>query len=109
MAIRLLQRMSIVGRIAMLSFAVVIGLGQGFQPVCGFCYGAGLYDRLKEAYRFTVIIGTSFLIVICIIGWIISGSLIGVFRDDPQVIAIGVVALRLAAMCLPSQLLNLSK
>ena len=86
--------MSIVGRIAMLSFAVVIGLGQGFQPVCGFCYGAGLYDRLKEAYRFTVIIGTSFLIVICIIGWIISGSLIGVFRDDPQVIAIGVVALR---------------
>ena len=39
--------MSIVGRIAMLSFAVVIGLGQGFQPVCGFCYGAGLYDRLK--------------------------------------------------------------
>lgn len=86
--------MSIVGRIAMLSFAVVIGLGQGFQPVCGFCYGAGLYDRLKEAYRFTVIIGTSFLIVICIIGWIISGSLIGVFRDDPKVIAIGVVALR---------------
>ena len=86
--------MSIVSRIAMLSFAVVIGLGQGFQPVCGFCYGAGLYDRLKEAYRFTVIIGTSFLIVICIIGWIISGSLIGVFRDDPKVIAIGVVALR---------------
>ena len=86
--------MSIVGRIAMLCFAVVIGLGQGFQPVCGFCYGAGLYDRLKEAYRFTVIIGTSFLIVICIIGWIISGSLIGVFRDDPKVIAIGVVALR---------------
>ena len=74
--------------------AFVIGLGQGFQPVCGFCYGAGLYDRLKEAYRFTVIIGTSFLIVICIIGWIISGSLIGVFRDDPKVIAIGVVALR---------------
>ena len=32
--------------------------------------------------------------MICIIGWIISGSLIGVFRDDPKVIAIGVVALR---------------
>ena len=29
--------MSIVGRLAMLSFSVVIGLGQGFQPVCGFC------------------------------------------------------------------------
>ena len=86
--------MSIVGRIAMLSFAVVIGLGQGFQPVCGFCYGAGLYDRLKEAYKFTVTIGTIFLIVLVIIGWMISGTLIGVFRDDPEVIAIGVVALR---------------
>ena len=86
--------MSIVGRIAMLSFAVVIGLGQGFQPVCGFCYGAGLYDRLKEAYKFTVTIGTIFLIVLAIVGWMISGMLIGVFRDDPEVIAIGVVALR---------------
>ncbi len=86
--------MSIVGRIAMLSFAVVIGLGQGFQPVCGFCYGAGLYDRLKEAYKFTVTIGTIFLIVLAIVGWMISDSLIGVFRDDPEVIAIGVVALR---------------
>ena len=86
--------MSIVGRIAMLSFAVVIGLGQGFQPVCGFCYGAGLYDRLKEAYKFTVTIGTIFLIVLAIIGWMISGTLIGIFRDDPEVIAIGVVALR---------------
>ena len=86
--------MSIVGRIAMLSFAVVIGLGQGFQPVCGFCYGAGLYDRLKQAYKFTVTIGTIFLIVLAIVGWMISDSLIGVFRDDPEVIAIGVVALR---------------
>ena len=86
--------MSIVSRIAMLSFAVVIGLGQGFQPVCGFCYGAGLYGRLKEAYKFTVTIGTFFLIVLAIIDWMISGTLIGVFRDDPEVIAIGIVALR---------------
>ena len=38
--------MSIVGRITMLVMAVVIGLGQGFQPLCGFCYGAKLYSRL---------------------------------------------------------------
>jgi len=86
--------MSIVGRIAMLSFAAVIGLGQGFQPVCGFCYGAGLYDRLKEAYKFTVILGTTFLVVVAVVGWALSGSLIGIFRDDAEVIAIGVVALR---------------
>ena len=86
--------MSIVGRIAMLAFAIVIGLGLGFQPVCGFCYGAGLYDRLKKAYNFTVVVGTIFLVVLAVVGWIISGSLIAVFRNDPEVIAIGVVALR---------------
>ncbi|MCR5077690.1 MAG: MATE family efflux transporter [Prevotella sp.] len=86
--------MSIVGRIAMLVFAAVIGLGQGFQPVCGFCYGAGLYDRLKEAYKFTVIVGTGFLVVCAVVGWLVSGSLIGIFRNDTEVIDIGMVALR---------------
>ncbi|MBM6992369.1 MAG: MATE family efflux transporter [Prevotella sp.] len=86
--------MSIVSRISMLVFAAVIGLGQGFQPVCGFCYGAGMYDRLKAAYKYTVKIGTAFLIVCASVGWIFSDSLIGIFRDDPQVIAVGAVALR---------------
>ncbi len=86
--------MSIVSRISMLVLAAVIGLGQGFQPVCGFCYGAGMYDRLRSAFGFTVKLGTAFLIVCAVLGWIFSGSLIGVFRDDPHVIAVGVVALR---------------
>lgn len=86
--------MSIVSRISMLVLAAVIGLGQGFQPLCGFCYGAGMYDRLHAAYRYTVKVGTLFLVVCAIVGWMFSGWLIGVFRDDPQVIAVGVVALR---------------
>lgn len=86
--------MSIVSRISMLVLAAVIGLGQGFQPLCGFCYGAGMYDRLHAAYRYTVKVGTLFLAVCAIVGWMFSGWLIGVFRDDPQVIAVGVVALR---------------
>lgn len=86
--------MSIVSRISMLVLATVIGLGQGFQPLCGFCYGAKLYDRLEDGYKFTVKLGTLFLMVCTVVGWFFSGSLIGLFRDDAQVIAIGVVALR---------------
>ena len=33
--------MSIVGRICQFAGSAVIGFGQGFQPVCGFNYGAG--------------------------------------------------------------------
>lgn len=42
--------MSIVTRISFFTYAMVIGLGQGFQPLCGFCYGAKLYGRVKEAF-----------------------------------------------------------
>lgn len=86
--------MTIVNRISMLVMASVVGLGQGFQPVCGFCYGAKLYDRLRQAYWFTVKVGTAFLVVVMFVGWVFSSSVIGVFRDDPDVVAVGVVALR---------------
>ncbi len=86
--------MSIVNRISMLVLATVIGLGQGFQPLCGFCYGSKMYDRLEAGYKFTVKVGTAFLLVCTVTGWIFSGSIIGLFRDDPEVISIGVVALR---------------
>lgn len=92
---------SIVTRICMLIFAAVIGWGQGFQPVCGFCYGAKLYRRLTDAFKFTVVIGTSFLIICSVIGLFFSSSLIGIFRDDPKVIKIGVVALRCQMIVLP--------
>lgn len=86
--------MSIVSRISMLVMAAVIGLGQGFQPLCGFCYGAGMYDRLRTAFFYTVRLGTVFLFICAILGWVFSGNVIGIFRNDPHVIAVGVVALR---------------
>lgn len=55
--------MSIVSRITMFIMSVVLGLGQGFQPFCGFCYGAGLYGRLREGFGFIVKVGTAFLLV----------------------------------------------
>lgn len=85
--------MSIVNRITMFVMSAVVGLGQGFQPLCGFCYGAHLYQRLKDAYWFTVKIGTIFLLVVGAFGIIFSDGVIELFRDDPDVIRIGSVAL----------------
>ena len=45
--------MSIVSRIGFFVFSVALGVGQGFQPVSGFNYGAGKYDRVRKAFRFT--------------------------------------------------------
>lgn len=86
--------MSIVNRICMLVFSVGLGLGQGFQPVAAFNYGAGKYSRVKKGFWFTAGSGEIMLGSFAIICLFVSSGIIGVFRDDPQVIAIGVFALR---------------
>ena len=93
--------MSIVNRITMFIYAVIVGLGQGFQPLCGFCYGARLYSRVKSGYWFCVRVGTIFLSVCAILGYVFSSSAIAIFRDDPKVIEIGISVLRYQLMTYP--------
>ena len=92
--------MSIVSRIVNFAFSIAVGVGQGFQPVNAFNYGAGLYDRVREAYRATVRMSTVLLGVMVILLLVWSGSLISVFRDDPEVISIGTRALRIQGLSL---------
>lgn len=89
-----LAAMSIVGRISFFIFAVALGIGQGFQPVSAFNYGAGKYKRVRKAFYFTTVMGEILLGTFAVIGLICSGRLIGIFRDDAMVIGIGTVALR---------------
>ena len=92
--------MSIVMRIAFMLFAVGLGIGQGFQPVCGFNYGAGKYDRVRREAIFTWIFGTIVLTAFVCFGWIFAEDWIRVFRDDPKVLEIGLPALRYQMMSL---------
>lgn len=85
--------MSIVNRICFFIFAVALGIGQGFQPVSAFNYGAKKYSRVKKGFLFTLITGECFLGCMAVAGMLLSSHLIGFFRDDPEVIAIGNVAL----------------
>lgn len=94
--------MSIVSRFTMFINSVVIGFGQGFQPVCAFNFGAKKYDRVKRAFWFCVKVATVTLLVLCVISMIFSGHIIQLFRrDDPQVIEIGTFALRAQLLTMP--------
>jgi Na+-driven multidrug efflux pump len=86
--------MSIVTKITMFIFAVGLGLGQGFQPVCGFNYGAGIYSRVKKAFKSTFILAEIMLGIMAVIGLCLSNQAIGLFRNDPDVIAFGTPALK---------------
>ena len=94
--------MSIVTRISQFAASVVISFGQGFQPVCGFNYGAKLFKRVQEGFWFCVKFCTSVLLVAAVCGWIFSPNLIGIFlKTDPLVIEYGSQALRLQALTFP--------
>lgn len=86
--------MSVVSRIMMFANSALIGFGQGFQPVCGFNYGAGRNNRVREAFWFCVKVSTAVLLGLAVLGGFLSGHLIWIFRNDPDVIQIGTTALR---------------
>ena len=93
---------SIVTRICLFINSFVIGLGQGFQPVCGFNYGAGLYRRVREGFWLCVKTGGIFLTLCAIIGYIYAPEIVSWFRaEDPHVIEIGARTLRWQLITLP--------
>ena len=90
---------TIVNRVTMLMIAGVLGFGQGFQPICGFNYGAKKYDRVMAAFRFCVTSSTVFLTVTAILCFVYAPEIVALFqREDPSVIHIG--TFMLCAQCL---------
>lgn len=94
--------LSIVTKIFNLIQSIVIGFGQGFQPVLGYNYGAKRLDRVKEAVRFSLKSCTIILTVGAVIGFFLAPWIIALFRrDDPLVIEIGTRAFRYQCFTLP--------
>ncbi len=85
--------MSIVNRICFFTFATALGIGQGFQPVCAFNYGAKKYKRVKQAFLFTFLVGEIFLGSVALVGIQFAEPLVALFRNDSEVIKIGALAL----------------
>lgn len=100
-----LAAFSIVGRVMPIAASLIIGFGQGFQPVCGYNFGAQLYGRLKKALKFCIIVASVYALVIAVLGEIFAPVIISAFRNDPTVISLGARVLR--AQCLAFPLVGL--
>ncbi len=93
---------AVVTRIMMFAFSVVLGFCQGFQPVCGYNYGAGLYSRVRESWLFTVRVATIFLLVISTVGYSLAPQIVALFRaEDPALVSIGAATLRWQCIAFP--------
>ncbi|MDO5416522.1 MAG: MATE family efflux transporter [Lachnospiraceae bacterium] len=96
--------MSIVGRFMMFINSGLIGFGQGFQPTCGFNYGARRYDRVLESFWFCLKVATVVLTVLGTISFAFARPIITLFRkEDMEVIRIGSRALRFQLATMPIQ------
>ncbi|MDD3334768.1 MAG: MATE family efflux transporter [Eubacteriales bacterium] len=94
--------MSIVNRVMQMCGSAVIGFGQGFQPVCGFNYGAKLYGRVRDAFWFSVKICFLLLIVVAAAALCFAPQIVALFlQNNAEVQQIGALALRLQCVTLP--------
>lgn len=74
----------------MLVVMLQIGLGQGVQPLIGYCYGAKNYTRMKKCMRFSIlcniIIGTTMMLFYLVF----RENVISMFIDNAEVVDLGV-------------------
>lgn len=96
-----ISAMTISTKVIMLCASVMIGIGQGFAPVAGYNYGAGLYKRVRKAYWFTVSVAFAILLCLGASLFAFAPQIIEGFRNDAEVIAVGIFALRAQAVSLP--------
>ena len=97
----LIAALTISSRIAALAYMIMIGWGQGFQPICAMNYGARQHDRVKKAFQLTVAVGTVFLMLSAVMLYIFSEPLIKTMVKDKEVILISVRILRMQCITMP--------
>ncbi|MBQ9080834.1 MAG: MATE family efflux transporter [Clostridia bacterium] len=94
--------MTVANKVYMLVRNVVVGIGQGFQPVAGYNFGAGEKRRVKEAFWVTTALGSGVCIITAVFLFPFAEQAILLFRDDPEVVEIGRNALRFCCFVLPT-------
>ena len=93
---------AVVSRLMMFAFSFTLGFDQGFQPVCGFNFGAKLYLRVRQSYLFAFGVSSVILLVFSCVGLLWAEQLVAVFRDeDPMLIEIGAKVLRWQCLAFP--------
>jgi len=91
----------IINRMGMLMLMPIFGISQGLQPIIGYNYGAGNYDRVKKALKIAIGAATLFSTVGFLLIQIFDKQIIMLFNDNPELILLGSEAMRINLCMLP--------
>ncbi len=87
-------------RVIIFSFMPAIGIAQGMQPILGYSYGAGSYNRAREVILKSALIATVFSSLLALVFFIFPKTVISIFTHDPALLEMGPHALRLMTFAL---------
>ncbi len=91
----------IVNRVSMLFLMIVMGVTQGMQPILGYNYGAGRWDRVKQCLRLGIYVGTIITIVGFLVTELFPAQVTRMFTDDAVLIRHSIVGFRIIMLCCP--------
>ena len=96
-----ISAMSIVGKVFFLLFSVGLGIGQGYQPVVGYNYGAKKYSRVRSAFMFTFVADVVVMTAVALVIYLLAEPIMNAFINDNEVIKIGIRALKAQCLAMP--------
>ena len=89
-------------KVMMFPFSIILGFGNGFQPVAGFNWGAKRFDRVEESYRFSAkvaLIGSAVLALI--VGFLSDAIIVAFAGTDPEMRRVGNICMISQCVALP--------
>ena len=74
----------VISKVNMVFMAICIGISQGCQPIWGFNYGAGKYDRVRETYRKAATVSLTVGIIFFICFQMFPRQLVSIFGTGSE-------------------------
>lgn len=74
--------MGVAMKVVTITGMVCMGLGQGVQPLLGYCVGAKLWKRFKEVFKFSILFALILGVVLTVICYLFTNQIVGAFLTD---------------------------
>lgn len=74
--------MGVAMKVVTITGMVCMGLGQGVQPLLGYCVGAKLWERFKKAFRFSMLFSLILGIALTAVCYLFTSQIVSAFLTD---------------------------
>lgn len=82
--------MGVAMKVVTITGMVCMGLGQGVQPLLGYCVGARLWERFRKALRFSLLFALTLGVVLTLICYLFTEQIVSAFLTNPQAYSYGI-------------------